>query len=140
MPHSIPKPIRNETDLNVYEDYINEQSCEMTEQPSEKTENYATVPRRNMSMIPCENSYVPEVLSNTAFLPAFLTKQVGKLMRVELLLANRLEIRYGILMTVGSDYLVLRQYQSNALLTCDLSSVKFITIIPDNDFNKLMMK
>ena len=133
LAHQLPKNIQRESDLALYEEYIREnESCILPQ-----NEHQTVKTNENMSYIPNENSYVPQVLNNTAFLPAFLSKHVGKLIRVEFLLRDGLEMRYGILLTVGANYLVLRQYQSNTILTCDIGAVKFVTIVPDNDHNKL---
>ena len=133
MAHQLPKNIQRESDLALYEEYIRENESSILPQ----NEHQTVKTNENMSYIPNENSYVPQVLNNTAFLPAFLSKHVGKLIRVEFLLRDGLEMRYGILLTVGANYLVLRQYQSNTILTCDIGAVKFVTIVPDNDHNKL---
>lgn len=126
MENRIPKSIQNEDDLALYEEYIaDNETCILPK-------------NQNMSFIPNENPYVPQVLNNTAFLPAFLSKHIGKLIRVELLIHNQLEMRYGILLSVGANYLVLRQIQNNTILTCDIGSIKFVTIVPDNDYNKLI--
>ena len=167
MQTNIPTPIMGENDLDSYQDYLNSDSFNGTglngnnlngnitggnmsnigNMPSQNAVNQNTVGKNpfdanndNMSMIPSNNAFVPETLSNTAFLPAYLTQHVGKLMKIEFLLANTLESRIGWLMTVGSNYLVLKLYNSNTTMTCDIFSIRFVTIVHDNDLRRLMLK
>ena len=75
------------------------------------------------------NNYMPEVLTNQIYTPAFLRTQIGRLMRVEFLIGtNNLVDRIGILSEVGASYIVLRSFENDSLVYCDLYSIKFITI------------
>ncbi len=76
------------------------------------------------------NNSTPETLTNTIYTPAFLRQYIGKLMRVEFLIGtNFFEDRIGILVDVGSSYIVLRPIEGqNNLLYCDIYSIKFVTI------------
>lgn len=72
---------------------------------------------------------MPEVLTNTIYTPAFLREQIGKLMRVEFLIGtNNLVDRIGILADVGASYILLRSFENDSLVYCDLYAIKFITI------------
>ena len=74
-----------------------------------------------------ENS--PEILTNSIYTPAFLRGQIGKLMRVEFLIGtNNLVDRIGILHDVGASYILLRSFENDSLVYCDIYSIKFITI------------
>ena len=126
MEHNFPCPIRNDKDLNFYEDYLKrcdteqgEKSCQMTVENS---------PSRGI------NTYTR--LSDEAFLPAYLKTMTGKLVRVESLIGGCLESRIGILLEVGADYIVLKLYRGCSTMICDASSIKYITVIHDNDMNK----
>ena len=89
------------------------------EQRQEKTED------RNVNM----NQNSPEILTNTIYTPAFLRQQIGKLMRVEFLIGtNNLVDRIGILQDVGASYILLRSFENDSLVYCDIYSIKFITI------------
>lgn len=71
----------------------------------------------------------PEVLTNPVYTPAFLRRQIGKLVRVEFLIGSSfLDDRTGILLEVGASYILLRSIQGNNLLYCDIYSIKFVTI------------
>lgn len=75
------------------------------------------------------NSNSPDVLTNNMYTPAFLRQQIGKLLRVEFLIGtNNLVDRIGILEDVGVSYILLRSLECNALVYCDLYSIKFVTI------------
>lgn len=75
------------------------------------------------------NTDMPEVLTNNIYTPAFLRGQIGKLMRVEFLIGtNNLVDRIGILADVGASYILLRSFENDSLVYCDLYSIKFITI------------
>ncbi len=75
------------------------------------------------------NSNSPEILTNNIYTPAFLREQIGKLMRVEFLIGtNNLVDRIGILEDVGASYILLRSFENDSLVYCDIYSIKFITI------------
>lgn len=89
------------------------------EQRQEKTED------RNVNMD--QNS--PEILTNSIYTPAFLRQQIGRLMRVEFLIGtNNMADRIGILEDVGASYILLRSFENDSLIYCDIYAIKFITI------------
>ena len=80
---------------------------------------------RNVNM----NQNSPEILTNTIYTPAFLRQQIGRLMRVEFLIGtNNMTDRIGILEDVGASYILLRSFENDSLVYCDIYSIKFITI------------
>ena len=83
--------------------------------------------RENREVNISQNS--PEILTNHIYTPAFLKEQIGKLMRVEFLIGtNTLTDRIGILEDVGASYILLRSFENDSLVYCDIYSIKFITI------------
>lgn len=75
------------------------------------------------------NQNSPEILTNPIYTPAFLREQIGKLMRVEFLIGtNNLVDRICILEDVGASYILLRSFENDSLVYCDIYSIKFITI------------
>ena len=75
------------------------------------------------------NQNSPEILTNPIYTPAFLREQIGRLMRVEFLIGtNNLVDRIGILEDVGASYILLRSFENDSLVYCDIYSIKFITI------------
>lgn len=122
MENKFPCPIISEKDLNVYEDYLNNNRNKEV-----KTKNI-TVPKNN------RNLTVNNQKSMTA--TEYLNNQIGKLVRVESLIGNCLEKRVGTLVVVGSDFIVIKLYQGCSTMVCEASSIKYITVIHDNDLNK----
>ena len=75
------------------------------------------------------NQNSPEILTNPIYTPAFLRQQIGRLMRVEFLIGtNNMTDRIGILEDVGASYILLRSFENDSLVYCDIYSIKFITI------------
>lgn len=76
-----------------------------------------------------QSNNVPETLSNPIYTPAFLRTQIGKLMRIEFLIGtNNMVDRIGILEQVGASYIVLKSFENDSLVYCDIYAIKFITI------------
>ena len=89
------------------------------EQRQEKNED------RNVSI----NQNSPEILTNPIYTPAFLRQQIGRLMRVEFLIGtNNMTDRIGILEDVGASYILLRSFENDSLIYCDIYAIKFNTI------------
>ncbi|MBR2043730.1 MAG: hypothetical protein IJ946_05255 [Clostridia bacterium] len=87
------------------------------------------------------NSYVDysDILTNDAFLPSFLSKNIGRWMKVEHYLNGKEVTHIGKLFKVGLDFLVLQLNSDRPATTiCNLKDVKFITIIYDTDKNSLI--
>ena len=120
MEHNFPCPITGEKDLKYYEDYL--------KKSENGTESRVTVERASK----CNDIR----LNDTAYMPAFLNTMVGKLVRVESLIGGCLESRIGILLNVGADYIVLKLSRGCSTMICEASSIKYITVIHDNDLNK----
>ena len=84
--------------------------------------------REDRNIVINQNS--PEILTNPIYTPAFLREQIGKLMRVEFLIGtNNLVDRIGILEDVGASYILLRSFENDSLVYCDIYAIKFIYII-----------
>ena len=122
MEQNFPKYIKNESDLAVYEKYLNREIAKST--PSVKIERY-------------ENNVRTEAPSGPLVYQCFLRKHIGKLIKAESLIGNRLEARIGILMEVGSDFIVIRPNKNCVTTVIDLKCVKYISIIHNNDLNML---
>lgn len=98
-------------------------------------ENENFKPNLNQGEIREENRNVqvdqnsPEILTNPIYTPAFLREQIGKLMRIEFLIGtNNMVDRIGILEDVGASYILLRSFENDSLVYCDIYAIKFITI------------
>lgn len=83
-------------------------------------------------------SLTPETLSNTDFLPAYLTQYIGHWIRADFFIGTAIEQQVGILKEVGASYIILDAIEPATLIVCDIYSLKFVTIILDDDFTRLM--
>lgn len=133
MRYNYPSPIVSENDLEIYEEKLREENNCKTDTPDYSMQ---IEPRRNMPMVHMHSGNMPESLTNTAFLPAYLHNHIGKLVKIESLIGGCLESRIGTLLGVGADYIVIKLYQTCSSMVCDAASVKYITIVHDNDMNK----
>ena len=118
MENNFPIPIVSEKDLNVYENYL-------------RQDNKAT------NVVVKNKSYIPETLTNPVFLPAFLKNHIGKLVKIESLIGDCLQARVGTLLQVGADFVVIKLNQNCSSMVVEGRSIKFITIIHDNDSRKI---
>lgn len=80
---------------------------------------------------------MPETMTNTAYIPAYLRHQIGRWMRIEFLIGNILEEKVGQLLDVGASYIILKMLEPSTTMLCDLYSIKFITIIYDVNLERL---
>lgn len=141
---NFPRSIKNENDLDAYGEYLNNDTSDTEADTARNNTGISSsrqlsVPQKNnMSYIPRDNMNVPQMLQNSAFMPAFLSKHIGKLIKAESLMGDRLETKIGVLMNVGAGFIVLRQFRSNNTVICDLYSIKYITVVHDNDPKKLL--
>ena len=120
-----PMHITCEDDLQVYEDYLQENFSEKSLIPvGNKTANH--------------KGYISQVLNNNIFSSGYLRKNIGKLLKVESLIGNSLDVRIGKLTDVGADYIALKLNKSCCSLMIPTSSIRYITIIHDNDFSKML--
>ena len=74
---------------------------------------------------------MPENLESPIYTAGFMRQQIGRWIRADLLLGGQLVSRAGKLVEVGASYIVLQTVQNAALIMCDLASIKFAVIIPD---------
>lgn len=103
----------NNYSLETMENSIFKRKMEMQENTAVNTENYLT-----------------EIMNNDLFLPAYLSKNLGKWMKIEMLMGNQLTEKIGQLIKVGAGYVVLK-LNTNPISTvvCDLKCIKIVTIV-----------
>ena len=116
MNNDFPLPLNYETDLTVYEDYLKQNTNELT------------VENKPLKTDP---------LKNPMFLPAYLNRHIGKLVKIEALIGECLQTKIGTLYEIGADYIVIKLNQNCTSLVIDGKCIKFITIIHDNDNKSL---
>lgn len=133
MQKNFPTHITSEKDLKLYEEFL-----ESEQNPTNNNELSCTVePRLNSMMSRSHNLPAHQgIQGSNMFFQGYLKNHKGKLVRVESLLGNRLETRIGILFEVGANYIVLKLSRSSCSMMIEASSIKYITIIHDNDMNK----
>lgn len=83
-------------------------------------------------------SLTPETLTNTSFLPAYLSQYIGHWIRAEFFIGEAVEQRVGVLHEVGASYFIIEAIEPQTLIVCDMFSVRFVTIVLDDDFSRLM--
>ena len=67
--------------------------------------------------------------NNCGYFKGYLKKCIGKLIRVESLIGNRLQTRTGILMDVGCDYIVIKTATNCSSMVIEGTSIKYITVL-----------
>lgn len=122
MDNKFPCPIVSEKDLNSYSEYI-------------KNNRAKEVKHDNLIVTKIGHNMAERPMSH-ATLEGYLNSQIGKIVRVESLIGNCLERRVGTLVNVGNNYIVIKLYQGCSTMVCEASSIKYITVIHDNDLNK----
>lgn len=71
----------------------------------------------------------PSVLDR-GYIPAYLTRNIGKIIRAEFLIGNNTYLdKSGKLVEVGISYFVIEDFITKALIMCDLYSVRFVTTL-----------
>lgn len=123
MEQNFPKYIKDEKDLALYESKLR----------TEYGIKSCTMPEKRIMQKP----ELPENLSNPIFFQCFMKKHIGKLIKAESLIGNRLESRIGVLIEVGSDYLVIKPNKNCVTTVIDLKCVKYISIVHDNNMGQL---
>ena len=106
------------------------------------TNNMMTRPNMNTNMRPTTTgtqsiSFTPETLTNMSFLPAYLSQYIGHWVRADFFIGETIEQRVGVLHEVGASYFILEAIEPQTLIVCDMFSVKFVTIILDDDLSRL---
>jgi len=120
MEQNFPKYIKNESDLAVYESYLRKHTEKL--------------PVNQIRIENKEEDNLPEHLKNPVFFQCFLKKHIGKLIKAESLIGNRLDTRIGILLEIGSDYMVIKPGKTCVTTVIDLKCVKYVSIIHDNNY------
>ena len=102
---------------------------EITNRRGKSTEENMNKSNINKELENKRQQNLPETITNSIYTPAFLREQIGKLMRVEFLIGtNTMTDRIGILEDVGASYILLRSFENDSLVYCDIYAIKFITI------------
>lgn len=82
------------------------------------------------SLAPITPTTEPQALSvqSTEFLNGYLRTQIGKRVKVEFLIGTgTLVDKFGTLLSVGANFISLRQAETDDIIVCDFFTIKFIT-------------
>ena len=72
-----------------------------------------------------------DLMNDPSFVPGYLATQIGRTVRVEFEIGQGLTDRVGTLLGVGAGFILLREPTSGATILCDLSPVRFVTIVDE---------
>ncbi len=114
-------PITNPTTSNSTGSSNTTTSSEMTSSPM-------TISQPNMLFNENVNgSNIMNLVNPCGDMNNFLRTQIGKVLNVQFLLGtNALVEKTGVLLGVGSNYIVLRDSETNDLILCNFDDIKFI--------------
>ncbi len=129
MEYFKPMHIKDENDLEIYESYLKENFP--------KKENSLVKIEEKKQILPTKPFSVPQMLTNPVFSSGYLRKNQGKLLKVDSLIGNMLDTKIGILLDVGADYIAIKLGKSSCSLLIPTNSIKYITIIHDNDYSRI---
>lgn len=104
MNNNFPIPITDAADLEIYENYLKE----------ELSSSDLTV-----------HSPIPTLSEH-------LKSYIGKPVKAECEVGNRLESKSGILSQVGNEFIIINSFQNRQSVIIGLKSVKFLTILQNN--------
>lgn len=135
MQNPYHKHISSEKDLTLYENFLENDSSSF---PIKTEELSCTIEPRSNRMVkkPEVLTKAPSCIENSMFFQGYLKNHIGKLVKVESLLGSCLETRMGVLFGVGANYIVIKLHRSPCSMMIEASTIKYITIIHDNDINK----
>ena len=80
----------------------------------------------------------PETMTNTDFLPAYLRQFIGRWVRCEFFIGDTVEQRVGVLHDVGASYIIIDVIEPQTLVVCDIFSLRFVTIVLDEEYGRLL--
>ncbi|NLM11447.1 MAG: hypothetical protein GX213_11860 [Clostridiaceae bacterium] len=95
-------------------------------QPSQMQQMMPQMPQRT-SVMTSGRGVRDSVLSDINFTQGFLKTQIGRHVKVEFLIGMNMFVdREGILILVGTDYIIIQETETDDYLLCDIYSIKFI--------------
>lgn len=69
----------------------------------------------------------PVSTNDIQYMNGFLRTQIGRRTHVEFLVGtNTMVDRYGILLGVGANYILMNEFETNNILVCDFYNIKFV--------------
>lgn len=146
MEYNMPRHIVSEKDLKAYEDFLNTDNKAQPKDSSLAVRKNERSPQSGLQIqtkgsVPMgrtSSNITPDVVANPIFFQGYLKNHIGKLIKVESLVGDCLESRIGTLLEVGFDYIVIKLHRSCCSMMIHSATVKYITIVHDNDINKML--
>lgn len=115
---------------NQFTPYYTMPVCYFENRPdTDNNTPYMLNPNDN-TLQPITSTTEPQALTleSTEYLNGFLRTMIGRRVRVEFLIGTgTLLDKSGTLMSVGANYITLRQAESDDILVADFYSIKFLT-------------
>ena len=71
----------------------------------------------------------PDTVEPDYCIAGIMRQYLGKTVKLECLVGDTIITKIGTLMGVGSTYVTLQLYNTNALVICDLFTIKFVTVL-----------
>ncbi len=145
--------IKNHPEMTVEWDnnYRHQQGCMNNNGVNQMHNNNSRIMNSNSSMMPMPQNNMlttvpngntvslrPETMTNTDFLPAYLKQYVGRWVRCEFFIGDTVEQRVGVLYDVGASYIIIDVIEPQTLVVCDIFSLRFITIVLDEEYGRLL--
>ena len=134
MEYNLPHRISDEKDLKYYEQYIESENKMLKPACSEPLicENKRNI--QNGIKIIDKNSSLHKEIHRHDMLHwnDYLKNHIGKLLKVESLVCEKLESRVGILMEVAHDFLVIKPNRNCCSMVIGSATIKYITIMHNN--------
>lgn len=131
MDNKLPDHITNEKDLEFYEAFISDMKNHNGKAMQIQHSNIPMPKQKQMNFKTASPAMCPDMLYK------FLSNHIGKLIRIDFLISNRTESKSGKLLNVGKEYVVLKLFRNGCTMICDINSIKFVTVVHDNDISKL---
>ena len=131
MENSFPCRINGEKELEYYEEYLNRSDAAVDTAEEKSVKMTVSQPSGYI------DKALPPPICQEDRLCCYLKMAVGKLVRIESVIGGCLESRVGTLLKVGDDFIVIKLWQSCSTMICEKASVRYITVIHDNDVNKI---
>lgn len=96
--------------------------------PTSAGAQQGTIPQNLMPITPLTEP-MPQTMQNVMFLNAALRTQIGKRITVSFLIGtNTFVYRTGTLLSVGANYILLLETDTDDLVFCDFFTIKFVRI------------
>lgn len=134
---TVPNMIKNPITLSNPQGFMNNSSQSNMMQPMNNGVTAENLLANNNTCPDGVCSFTPETVSNTDYFPGYLKKFIGYWARMDFLVGNTIEQRVGQILEVGASYVLIKVLEPETIMLCDLFSIKFVTIILDEDVSKL---